>query len=153
MEYLGGGSALDLVSTSKSRKMTSFSCSPLHQGHSVLHVKPRVPVNSFSSSSWNPALWMKFKLPQFCERSWKDLSICTLKRKFTEISKVRLHRLCLLSRQRVSLCFLIALCWVQLHPAAVDRIPAVLGWNCIGANWKGSGVARALSDTRQLQFQ
>lgn len=37
--------------------------------HSVLHVKPRVPVNLFSSSSWNPALWMKLKLPQFCERS------------------------------------------------------------------------------------
>lgn len=75
MEYLGGGSALDLVSTSKCRSY-QLQLQPIASGpqydkslHSVLHVKPRVPVNLFSSSSWNPALWMKLKLPQFCERS------------------------------------------------------------------------------------
>lgn len=47
----------------------------------------------------------------------------------------------------------VSTCWLQLPPAAAGRIPALLGLKCHSANWKRSGVARELSETRQLQFQ
>lgn len=92
MEYLGGGSALDLVRLHQNKANDQFTGVTIYVRivpFSKLNLKSHVS-SDLSILSWNQVPLMKHKLLQFWERSWKGLSTCTLKRKSTEISKVRL---------------------------------------------------------------
>lgn len=94
MEYLGGGSALDLVRKYPPiSRNTSLDSNPNVWNRLVkkyLRATSSIIAHLSAALRWNQVPWMKRRLPQFWGRSWKVSSICTQRIRSTEILKVRL---------------------------------------------------------------